>query len=455
MTGPLLGVIADDLTGACDVAEAITRAGLSTIVLLGVPTDDETADADCVVVALKSRTTPPHEAVAESTASAAWLLRHGAGIIYQKYCSTFDSTDEGNIGPVSDALSGVVREANRRAGGDSLLTVGTPATPAVGRTQYLGHLFVDRQLLAESPLRDHPLTPMRDSNLVRVLGRQTENRVGLVDLVAVRDGSAAVRAELAAHRTAGTGHVLVDSVTDADLDALADAVMPAGGGSDGVHVFAGAAGFAGALARRLVANRERRGAVAAGHRADQFDGLPPVPRGRRLIVSGSASARSREQAAAFAGPTVTFDPVRVAKGDTRCEDLTALVEQAFAEVGTGAVLVAPEGTSDADGATRVRAVQSALGTEASAHVVESTLAAVACHAIAGLGANHLIVAGGETSGAVAGALGIRSLGIGASAARGVPWMIAHTSDGKQVALLLKSGNFGDADLFATAWEVAP
>lgn len=455
MTGPLLGVIADDLTGACDVAEAITRAGLSTIVLLGVPTANETADADCVVVALKSRTTPPLDAVAESTASAAWLLQRGAGIIYQKYCSTFDSTDEGNIGPVSDALSGVVREAGRFVDGDSLLTVGTPATPAVGRTQYLGHLFVGRQLLHESPLRDHPLTPMRDSNLVRVLGRQTEKRVGLVDLVAVRDGSAAVRAELAAHRTAGTCHVLVDSVTDADLDVLADAVMPTGGGSDGVRVFAGAAGFVGALARKLAANRDRGGAVAPADHADKVEGLPPVPSGRRLIVSGSASARSREQAAAFAGPVVTFDPLLVAMGDTRREDLFARLEQTFAEAGTGAVLVAPEGASDAHGADRVRAVQSALGTEASANVVESTLAAAACHAVTGLGVSHLIVAGGETSGAVAGALGIRSLRIGASAARGVPWMVARTSDDKQVALLLKSGNFGDADLFATAWEVAP
>ncbi|HYI34019.1 MAG TPA: 3-oxo-tetronate kinase [Glaciibacter sp.] len=452
MTRPLLGVIADDLTGACDVADAIAQSGLSVIVLLGVPAEDSPADADCVVVALKSRTISPADAVAVSTASTDWLLAHGARSIYQKYCSTFDSTDRGNIGPVSDALAGLVgRRRSPASAGGSLLSVGTPATPAVGRTQYLGHLFVGRQLLSESPLRHHPLTPMTDSDLVRVLGRQTPNPVSVVDLPAVFGGTAVVRAHLAALASAGAAHVLVDAVTDDDLDVIADAVMHDSGGSP--LLLAGAAGFAGALARTLVRRAEQD--LALPGRSSTRNSLPAVAGGRRVIISGSASARSREQAAAFDGPVVSFDPLSVSQGVVTVEDLHTQLAEALATSGERPVLVGPTGAADADGTERVRAVQALLGVEASAEVVERTLSAVASRAVDELGVRSLIVAGGETSGAVAGALGVRNLRLGASAARGVPWMVADTGHGFPVALLLKSGNFGDVDLFTTAWEVAP
>lgn len=437
MTAVVLGVIADDLTGACDAAEAIARSGLSTIVLLGVPGDDAPADADCVVIALKSRTTAPAEAVAASTASAGWLLGHGAGTIYQKYCSTFDSTDRGNIGPVSDALAGLIIE--RPGPAAPLLSVGTPATPAVGRTQYLGHLFVGEQLLAESPLRHHPLTPMTDSNLVRVLGRQTPRPVRLVALPDVRGGESAVRAALASH--AGAGHVLVDAISDADLDVVARAVL---GDPEGVPLLlAGAAGFAGAVARQLAADRP--------HPAEAT--LPVVDSGKRLLLSGSASARSRAQSAAYDGPALTFDPVAVARGEVSSGDLLGELA-ALIHASDRPVLVSPDGAADADG-ERLRAVQAELGTDASAAVVEGTLSALVSGAIGELGVRSVIVAGGETSGAVATALGVRSLRLGESAARGVPWMVAETEHGFPVALLLKSGNFGETDLFTTAWEVAP
>lgn len=451
MTAPLLGVIADDLTGACDVADAIAQSGLSVLVMLGVPHEDVPVDADCVVIALKSRTVSPGDAIAMSTASADWLLGHGATMIYQKYCSTFDSTDRGNIGPVSDALAQLVSGRRVSSAAVSLLSVGTPATPAVGRTQYLGHLFVGRQLLSESPLRNHPLTPMTDSDLVRVLGRQTPNRVALVDLPTVRGGTTAVRAQLATLAATGSTHVLVDAVTDGDLDVLADAVTH--DTADGPLLHVGAAGFAAALARRLM--HERAGQDPASTANPSTRSLPAVAAGRRLIISGSASSRSREQAAAFDGPAIAFDPLRVARGDVSVADLRAQLAEAFAVAGDRPVLIGPTGASDAEGTGLVRAVQAELGVDASADIVEGTLSAVASLAVGELGVRSLIVAGGETSGAVAGALGVHRLRLGASAARGVPWMVASTGHGIPVALLLKSGNFGEADLFTTAWAVSP
>jgi uncharacterized protein YgbK (DUF1537 family) len=451
VTAPLLGVIADDLTGACDVADAIAQSGLSTIVLLGVPQDDAPANAECVVVALKSRTIEPGDAVAVSTASAAWLLGHGAETIYQKYCSTFDSTDRGNIGPVSDALAGLVGNQPGRTAMSPLLSVGTPATPVVGRTQYLGHLFVGNQLLAESPLRHHPLTPMTDSNLVRVLGRQTSRPVGLVSLTAVRNGDSTVNGELAKHADAGVGHVLVDAISDDDLDVLARAVR--GSRERAPLLLAGAAGFAGAIARCLAADRADHPSTISGSGSHPDSPLPRVSQGKRLILSGSASARSREQSATYDGPVLSFDPIAVARGEVGTDELVAELA-ALADLSNRPVLVSPVGAADADG-ERLRAVQAALGTDESAAVVEETLSALASRAVGELGVRSVIVAGGETSGAVATALGVRSLRLGRSAARGVPWMVAETAHGFPVALLLKSGNFGEADLFTTAWEVAP
>jgi 3-dehydrotetronate 4-kinase len=432
---PSLGIVADDLTGACDVAAAATDAGLHTVVSLGPPSG--TPLADCVVVALKSRTAEPEVAVRQSVESARWLLDRGTGLLYQKYCSTFDSTDRGNIGPVAEALATLVAE---RAGAAAPRSIGTPATPENGRTQYLGHLFVGDRLLSESPLRDHPLTPMRDPDLVRVLGRQSTRSVGLVPHPAVRSGAEGIRSAL--RDLTGVGHVLVDALDDEDLDRAAAALLTDGAGA----LLGGGAGLAGALARqiaRTLPEERRRNAIA-----------PEVPAGRRLLLSGSASARTREQVAAFPGPVRTLDPLRLADGSDTAEAVLTELADRFAADPDDAVLVSA--TADPD---RVRAVQAELGTEAAAGLVERVLGRIAVGAVDALGVRRLLVAGGETSGAVAEALGVRSLFVGRSAAPGVPWTVAEQRDGspgaEPIALLLKSGNFGGPDLFCTAWEAAP
>jgi uncharacterized protein YgbK (DUF1537 family) len=422
-----LGVIADDVTGACDVAGGVAAAGMTTSVYLGVPREsDEGApdpSDDCLVVALKTRTVPAERAVAESTAAARWLASRGATRLYQKYCSTFDSTDRGNIGPVADALL--------PAGG---ITVGTPATPAAGRTQYLGHLFVGDRLLSESSMRDHPLTPMGDSDLVALLSRQTPSPVALVPLRTVHAGSAALAAEIDRHAAAGVRHLLVDAIEDGDLDLLAAAI-------DAVRtplVLGGGAGIGLALARRI----GRGSGVAAAS-------VPPG--GARLILSGSASQRTREQVAAFAGPVVPVDPLAVAREGT--EPLLAAVRDAIAGSGDTPVLVSATATP-----RRVRETQHRLGTERAAELLESALAAVGVLGVTELGVRRLLVAGGETSGAAVAALGLRRLAVGRLAAPGVPWTTgrARSVDGAPtVALLLKSGNFGEADLFTRAWESSP
>ncbi|WP_282944652.1 3-oxo-tetronate kinase [Cellulomonas endometrii] len=432
MTGPRLGVVADDVTGACDLADAVRDAGGSAVVVLGVPGPDlDLPPCDGAVVALRTRTAPPAQAVAESVAAARWLLDHGAQSIYQKYCSTFDSTDEGTIGPVADALRGLL--------GPGTVSVGTPATPRAGRTQYQGHLFVGDRLLSESPLRDHPLTPMHDPDLVRVLGRQTPGRVGLLPWAALRSGDPAeALARLVAD---GTEHVLADALTDEDLDVLAGAALALGSGAPGGRVLlGGAAGLAAAVAR--AGGRATTGPTDAGPDAPRPDG------GRALIVSGSCSARTLEQVAAFDGPRVVLDAVALDADPAAALDAVLREVAAAFGSGDGPVLV----SSTADPAA-VRATQDRLGVRHAAALLEQAAGEVAARAVRDLGVRRLLVAGGETSGAVAGALGLRVLHVGPAAAPGVPWMVPAT--GPRVAVLLKSGNFGAPDLFRTAWEVCP
>lgn len=434
--GPRLGVVADDVTGACDLADAVRDAGGSAVVVLGVPGPDlDLPPCDCAVVALRTRTAPRPQAVAESVASARWLLRHGARRLYQKYCSTFDSTDDGMIGPVADALLDLI--------GPDAVGIGTPATPRAGRTQYQGHLFVGDRLLSESPLRDHPLTPMRDPDLVRVLGRQTPRPVALLD----RQTVASDRASSALERLAGAGarHVLADALTDADLDALAGAVAR----TSRPVLLGGAAGFAAALARRGHDGTRRPPALASAPAAP-LAGAPTAAPGERpaLVVSGSCSARTLEQVARFDGPRIVLDAVALDADRERTLDgvLRALADAYRA--GPGPVLVA----SSAEPAA-VRATQDRLGARRAAALLEDAAGEVAARAVRDLGVGRLLVAGGETSGAVAAALGLRVLHVGPAAAPGVPWMVPADRPG--LSVLLKSGNFGGPDLFRTAWEVCP
>lgn len=417
------GVIADDVTGACDVAAELRELGLEVAVVLGVPdAADIPQDVDAVVVGLGTRTAPREQAVADSLAAASALREAGAGRWYQKYCSTFDSTDEGMIGPVADAL---VDAGGYRA------SVGTPATPHSDRTVYRGHLFVGDRLLSESPLAHHPLTPMTDPDLVRVLARQTPRPVALLDHRAVRDGADAVAARLAD----ADGHVLADALHDADLDVLAAAIDRPGSGL----LPGGGAGFITALARR----------VRPGHGGGAAEAADA---GAGLVLAGSASARTREQLAEAGGPTVVVDAVGAASD--RAGEVARALDGIRADLAAGRLPIVSAGHD----AEAIASAQSVLGVGAAAAAVEAVLAEVALAAVEQLDVRRLLVAGGETSGAVTRALGLRALRLTRRVDPGVAWGTGRATAARGapvLGVLLKSGNFGGVDLLTRAWEAAP
>lgn len=419
---PLLGAVADDFTGATDLANMLARAGMRTVLSLGRPgTADPAPEAEAVVVALKSRTAPVAEAVDDSLASWRWLAQAGAEQCYFKYCSTFDSTPQGNIGPVSLALMD-------ETGSD--FTVYCPAFPEAGRTIYQGHLFVFDQLLHESPLKDHPLTPMTDANLMRWLGPQIGGAaVGLIGFADVEAGADAIRARMAALKADGIRHAVVDAVTDTHLAALGEAC-------DGmVFVTAGSG-----LGLGLPGNFARAGKLAGG----QADRLPAVG-GDALLLSGSCSAATNAQVArweADGGALLRLDPLELAEGK-----MTPEAAWEWAATQGSAPLIAATAPPEA-----VKAAQAKLGVEGAARVVEDTLSGIAVCARAA-GTRRFIVAGGETSGAVASALGVTRLAVGPQIAPGVPW--CATLDATPLALALKSGNFGAVTFFADALASAP
>jgi uncharacterized protein YgbK (DUF1537 family) len=416
----LIGCIADDLTGATDVAVTFSREGLSAIQVNGVPDEAlAVADVDVTVVALKSRTIPAADAVAQSLAALAWLRRRGAQRIYFKVCSTFDSTPAGNIGPVADALC------------ESLgapLNIVTPAYPRNARTVYLGHLFVGEALLSDTGMRTHPLTPMTDSNLVRVLGRQTKHRVGLLPHAVIAEGRAAIEARLAAMAGDGCRHVIADSIDDGELHHLGRAMKPQ-------WLATGGAGLAAGMAAALCGEARSAGAASIDW-----------PRGPGAILAGSCSTATLGQLAAVGDsmPRRQLDPLALA-GDPGA--LGATIDWARQHLGDRPVLIYASAPPE-----QVAAAQAALGRERAAQVVEDALRQIA-EALAQAGVRRFVVAGGETSGAVTEALGVRALAIGPEIAPGVPW--TRAADGKPYALALKSGNFGGADFFTRAFEVAP
>lgn len=413
-----LGCIADDFTGATDLANNLVRAGMRVVQTINTPDLAAAADvdADAVVIALKSRTIPAADAVAQSLDALRWLRAAGAEQIYFKYCSTFDSTPAGNIGPVTEALM--------RALGTNL-TIATPAFPDNGRTVFKGHLFVGDVLLSECGMRHHPLTPMTDANLVNVLAAQSTVPIGLVDYRVVGAGTAAITRRLEELERNGVGIAIVDAVSNDDLLRLAPALsgMPLVTAGSGVAI-------------GLPANWGIEPSAAAA--------ALPAPTGYQAIVSGSVSVATNGQVREFraAGhPAFGIDPLRLADG----EDLVAAA-LAFADehLAAGPVLIYSTETPDA-----VKRVQGALGVAEAGELVERTLAAVA----AGLverGVRQLVVAGGETSGAVVQALGLRTLRIGAQIDPGVPWCAAPLPGGDTLHITLKSGNFGTPDFFTKA-----
>ncbi|MBE8603438.1 3-oxo-tetronate kinase [Pseudomonas cyclaminis] len=414
---PLLGCIADDFTGATDLANMLVRGGMRTVQSIGIPSREvaDGLDADAIVIALKSRTTPAVEAVEESLAALQWLRGQGCEQIFFKYCSTFDSTAAGNIGQVSEALL-------KALGSD--FTLACPAFPENGRTIFRGHLFVQDQLLSESGMQHHPLTPMGDANLVRVLQQQTQLPVGLLRYDAVAAGVDATRKKIAELREQGVGIAIADALSDQDLYTLGSACAD-------LPLLTGGSG----LALGLPGNFRRAGKL----RDFDVTALPTVS-GGEVVLAGSASVATLGQVAAWceAGrPALRIDPIALAAGEPVVAQALA-----FARDSSQTVLIYATSTP-----AEVKAVQQQLGVERAGALVEEALGEIA----AGLrehGVRRFVVAGGETSGAVVKALGVNLLQIGAQIDPGVPATLSSSAE--PLALALKSGNFGGRDFFAKA-----
>ena len=424
---PLLGCIADDFTGATDLANNLVRSGMRTVQTIGVPEDESAAiEADAIVVALKSRTIEPPDAVAQSLAALRWLRAQGVQQVYFKYCSTFDSTPKGNIGPVTDALLDALSDLP-----GSGFTIACPAFPETGRTIFKGHLFVGDELLSDSGMRNHPLTPMTDANLVRVLQAQTKHKVGLVAYDVVAQGAAAIRERFVALQTEGVGIAVVDAVSNDDL-------LRIGAALQGMPLVTAGSGVAIGLPQNWPIGR------GAAGRADTL----PAPSGLRAVVSGSCSLATNAQVLHFrrsGRPGFAVDPLALAAGDDVVGSALAWADQHLAD---GPVLV--YATAEP---TAVQEVQSRLGVARAGEIVEQALSRIA-RGLVERGVRQLVVAGGETAGAVVRELGVRQMSIGPQIDPGVPWTAVRSpACGDQTLhMALKSGNFGTTDFFTKAFD---
>jgi len=415
----LLGAIADDFTGATDLCNTLVRRGMRSVQLIDVPPEGAPVpDAEAVVIALKSRTIPAADAVAMSLRALDWLKAAGARQILFKYCSTFDSTALGNIGPVGEALLDALK---------SDFTLYCPAFPEAGRTIFKGYLFVGDVLLSESGMKDHPLTPMRDPSLVRVLQAQSRGKVGLVQHATVAQGPEAIAAAFAKLRAEGCRHTVVDAIADRDLEAIGEAAAD-------FSLITGGSG----IALGLPENFRRQGVLAPGEAAS----LPRVD-GPAAVISGSCSTATQGQVAHMKerAPVFAIDPIAVADGKPVAAEALAWAKPLLGRP----ILVSATAAPD-----QVAAVQQRLGRERAGALVEETLAAIA-KGLVDAGVRRLVVAGGETAGAVVHALGVTGLRIGGQIDPGVPWTVSLGD--RPLALALKSGNFGAPDFFLRAFDV--
>jgi len=419
-----LGCIADDYTGASDLANTLTRCGLRTVQTIGVPADElRLPEVDAVVVSLKSRSIEAGVAVSRSRAADKWLRGRGASHVLFKICSTFDSTDAGNIGPVMDAL--------RHDSADKIVLV-TPAFPETGRTVYQGNLFVGPVPLNESPLKDHPLNPMHDSNLVRVLARQSKTKIGLVDLATVTRGAEAVRSRLSDLSGKGFGAAIIDAVFDQDLETIGKVALDR-------CLSVGASGFGLGLARALVASRK----VKAGASSTFSDAAVGGP---AACLAGSCSQATLQQIAQAEQvmPVLHLDPERVVAGT---DEASRALAWAKTRLNDGPILIASSSAPD-----QVAALQARHGRDAAGHAIEQAMADLA-EGLVQSGVRRLVVAGGETSGAVVDRLGIPGFLVGAEIAAGVPVLRAVGAKDGEMLLALKSGNFGGPEFFSDALKL--
>ena len=409
----LLGCIGDDFTGSSDLANTLAKGGMRTVQYNGVPATDADASVEAGVVALKTRTIPAEEAVKQSLAALEWLRRQGCRQYLFKYCSTFDSTPEGNIGPVLDALADALGAAR---------AIVCPAFPATGRSIYQGHLFVNDRLLSESGMEKHPLTPMTDPDLRRWLARQTAQGIGHVPYGIVAEGSAAIRHALDVSNS-GSRYIVVDAILDKDLTAIGEAAQ-----AD--ILLSGGSG----IALGLPANFRRAGLI--GTAATHWMGT----QGPAAALCGSCSTMSRRQIAEHR----KSHPARVVEVDAVVDgtaDPVDYADWAIAQQQHGVPLIFSSAEPEA-----VAAAQDRHGKERATTAVEGFFGALA-RQLSSRGVRRLVTAGGETSGAVVSALGISSFEIGPEIDPGVPALKAGDRD---MALALKSGNFGSADFFEKA-----
>ena len=414
----ILGVIADDFTGATDIAGMLVKGGMRTIQTIGVPAKGTIPDdVDAVVVALKTRSIPAADAVAQSLDALKALQAAGCVRFFFKYCSTFDSTDAGNIGPVGDALLDALKAKQ---------AIYCPAFPVNGRTIFFGHLFVGDVLLSDSHMKHHPLTPMTDASLVRVLARQTPHKVGLVALKEVQSGSAVLRESLDKLSAEGVRHVVVDAVADTDLGIIGEAI-----GDD--TLVTGGSG----VALGLPAAYRRRGLMAHRSGADAL----PKTEGASAVLAGSCSAATLGQIKAFKGAHLALDTDAICRGEDVAGKALAWARE---KLGTAPILLSASDTPDS-----VKALQAKYGIEQSSQAIEKTMAALA-RGLVEAGVGRLVVAGGETSGAVVGALDVTALRIGPEIDPGVPWTASVGA--RPLLLALKSGNFGAPDFFTKAFD---
>ena len=417
----LLGCIADDFTGATDLASMLVRHGMRTVQLIGLPEQiPDIGNAQAIVIALKSRNIPSNDAVDQSLRALNWLRRQGVRQILFKYCSTFDSTDDGNIGQVSEALLD---------GLDTDFTLACPALPENGRTVYQGHLFVGGQLLSSSPMRHHPLTPMTDSNLVAVLGRQSQGKVGLLPFAIVDQGFHAIRDAIEELRAAGVRQAIADAVTSRHLISLGHA-------AEDLKLVTGGSG----IAMGLPDNFRDSGLLGQVAHADQ---LPPVD-GHAAILAGSCSTATLGQIERFrqqGGALHRIDVRSLCRGQ---DEVGRALSWARERLGQAPILI-----SASDAPAEIADIQRTFGRERAGSAVETALAALGS-GLQDLGVTRFVLAGGETSGAVVKALGISGLRIGPTIDPGVPW--TTSLDDRPLALALKSGNFGAVDFFAKAFR---
>ncbi|NIF22260.1 3-oxo-tetronate kinase [Candidatus Pantoea multigeneris] len=412
-----LGVIADDFTGATDIASFLVQNGLSTIQFNGVPQQHDTLTAEAIVISLKSRSNPVNEAVEQSLAALRWLQAQGCDRFYFKYCSTFDSTEKGNIGPVTDALLAELGETQ---------TVICPALPVNGRTVYLGHLFVGEQLLSDSGMRHHPVTPMTDSNLLRLMERQSQGKAGLIAAPVLDQGAEAVRTRLAELKAQGINYVALDTLNEQHLLVQGEALRD-------MRLVTGGSGLAIGLARQWAQ-------PGSNSRAAENAGRPQGA--RAVVISGSCSQMTNKQVNAYRqqAPSHEVDVVRClenasAYAQELCDWVVANSDQSLAPL-----LFA---TADAQ---QLQLIQQQYGAERSSHAVEQLFAAVT-RELQARGWQRFIVAGGETSGVVAQSLGVTAFHIGPTISPGVPWV---RDIHQPLSLALKSGNFGDEQFFRRA-----